>query len=101
MFVAEGLQGTVTAVARTGKSQFAFYRGTNYLGKRTETGANNLGGGAAAQGKAPAPAPQEQSLDANLKMQNTANSIKQIERLHQRYAQPADKTKGAAAGGFR
>ncbi len=99
VFVAEGLQGTVTAVARNGKSQYAFYRGTNFLGKRTETGANNLRGAAPAQGKAPAP--QEQSLDANLKMQNTANSAKQIERLHQRFAQPADKSKGAAAGGFR
>jgi hypothetical protein len=34
-------------------------------------------------------------------MQNTSNSMKQIERLQQRYAQPADKSKGAAAGGFR
>jgi alpha-2-macroglobulin len=42
-----------------------------------------------------------QSLEANLKMQNTSNSIRQIDRLQQRYAVPADKSKGAAAGGFR
>jgi len=42
-----------------------------------------------------------QSLDSNLKVQNTSNSIRQIERLQQRYAAPADKSKGAAAGGFR
>ena len=32
---------------------------------------------------------QNQSLDANLKMQNSANSNRQIERLQQRYNQPA------------
>jgi hypothetical protein len=43
----------------------------------------------------------DQSLDANLKMQNSANSMRQIERLQQRYVQPAGTPPGAAAGGFR
>jgi hypothetical protein len=42
-----------------------------------------------------------QSLDANLKEQNMSNSVRQVERLQQRYAPPADNRKGAQAGGFR
>ena len=100
VFIAEGLQGLVTAVARKGSAQYAFHRGTTYLGKQTVTGAA-LGTDARAPGTDQSPAPQEQALDANLKMQNSSNNRKQIERLQQRYAAPADKSKGAAAGGFR
>ena len=32
VFIAEGLRGLVTAVARKGTAQYAFYRGTNYVG---------------------------------------------------------------------
>jgi hypothetical protein len=67
-------------------------------------GYQNVGGsglGGATDATILKPGAQEQGLDANLKLQNTANSAKQIERLHQRYAQPADKSKGAAAGEFR
>jgi alpha-2-macroglobulin len=97
VFIAEGLQGLVTAVARKGSAQYAFHRGTTYVGLRTETGAV-LG---KAHGNGQKPAAQEQALDANLKTQNSSNNRKQIERLQQRYAAPADKSKGAAAGGFR
>ena len=100
VFVAEGLRGLVTAVARKGTTQYAFHRGTTYLGTQTVTGAH-LGTAAGAPGAEQPPAPQEQALDANLKMQNSANSIKQIERLQQRYAVPADNSKGAPAGQFR
>ena len=43
-----------------------------------------------------------QSLDANLKSMNESNSVRQIQRLQDRYqrADPA-KPPGAAAGGFR
>jgi hypothetical protein len=43
-----------------------------------------------------------QSLDANLKMQNSSNNLKQIQRLQERYQrlEPA-QPHGAAAGGFR
>ena len=46
-------------------------------------------------------AKRDQSLDANVRMQNEFNSMRQIQRLQQRYDQPAEKRKGAAAGGFR
>jgi hypothetical protein len=98
VFVAEGLSGVVTAVARRGTAQYAFYRGTNSLGNQNLNG--TVGGGAAPGQSQNAPG-QKQELDANVKLLNRANSIKQIERLQQRYAAPADKNKGAAAGGFR
>ena len=34
VFVAEGVRGMVTAVARKGDLEYAFYRGTTYLGQR-------------------------------------------------------------------
>ena len=43
----------------------------------------------------------DQSLDANINMQNSTNNLKQIERLQQRYDNPVEKRKGAAAGEFR
>ncbi len=100
VFVAEGVHGLVTAVARMGDARYAFYRGTNYVGPRPPAG------GAGGQSPQPPPSPAQaagvdQSLDANLKMQNSANSIRQIERLQQRYNQPPENRKGAAAGGFR
>ena len=100
VFIAEGLRGLVTAVARKGTAQYAFHRGQTYLGKQTVTGAA-LGTETRAGDGGQNPAPQEQALDANLKMQNISNSVQQIERLQQRYSAPADKSKGAAAGSFR
>ena len=45
---------------------------------------------------------QNQALDANLRMQNTSNNLKQIQRLQERYKSPeSDKAKGAPAGQFR
>ena len=43
-----------------------------------------------------------QALDANLKMQNESNNLKQIQRLQERYQkiEPA-APHGAAAGGFK
>ena len=98
VFVADGLRGLVTAVARKGNAQYAFYRGTSFVGPPAQTVPHLRGNTAQSPPAAPT---VEESLDANLKMQNRVNSNKQIERLQQRYAQPADKSKGAAAGGFR
>jgi hypothetical protein len=100
VFVAEGLRGLVTAVARQGTAQYALYRGTTLVGAplppiarpRTANDPEPAGNNSV---------PQEQSLDANLRMQNSSNNLKQIERLQQRYSLPADQPKGAAAGGFR
>jgi TolA-binding protein len=97
VFVAESIRGLVTAVAKKGENQYAFYRGTTSLGPAaspppgvTETAPAQPAGGQ----------PQmNQSLDFNLKQQNAANSGRQIESLKQRYNQPS--AKGAPAGGFR
>ena len=48
-----------------------------------------------------AKADESQSLDNNLKMQNSTNNLKQFNRLQQRFNQPAEQRKGAPAGGFR
>ncbi|QEH33600.1 Outer membrane protein assembly factor BamD [Aquisphaera giovannonii] len=101
VFVAEGVQGHVTAVARKDASQYAFYRGTNYVGSppvpATPPPAAN---GQPAAGAADSPI--NQALDVNLKIQNSSNYMRQIQRLENRYntAEPG-KPRGAAAGGFR
>jgi len=102
VFVAEGVRGLVTAVSRKGDAQYAFYRGTTYVGPIPQPQPSAMGGAAARLRAAkPGQFDTNQSLDANLKQQNSANSIRQIERLQQRYNQPAEQRKGAAAGGFR
>jgi uncharacterized protein YfaS (alpha-2-macroglobulin family)/TolA-binding protein len=100
VFVAEGVQGLVTAVARRGTAQYAFYRGTAYVGQPPQppAPAARAAGGGASDPNMP---PQNQALDANLKMENSANNLKQIERLQQRYNPPTVNPKGAAAGEFR
>jgi hypothetical protein len=93
VYVAEGLAGQVTAVARQGVARYAFYRGTTHVGappKPAQQPATN----------APADAAKEpQSLEENLRMQNSTNQMKQIERLQNRYNQGGQG--GAAAKGFR
>jgi uncharacterized protein YfaS (alpha-2-macroglobulin family)/TolA-binding protein len=105
VFIAEGVQGMVTAVARLGSEQYAFYRGTTYIGKPMPQAPAQQ---QQAQGQAPAgaeaatamPADKE-GLDANLRQQNSANSIRQIERLERRLSVPKGQKPGAAAGEFR
>jgi hypothetical protein len=98
VYTADGLRGVVTVVARKEGEQYAFYRGTRSLGSDGSVGGSGLGGRAADQ---PAPAKAEEALDANIKMQNFSNSVRQIERLQQRYVKPANQAPGAAAGEFR
>ena len=107
VFVAEGIAGQVTAVVRKGTNEFAFYRGTSYVGAPPQPQAVKLEGQAGQQSANMPALPQNgqilnQALDANLKMQNSSNSLKQIQRLQERYQQiePA-KPRGAAAGGFK
>ncbi|MGE3818335.1 MAG: tetratricopeptide repeat protein, partial [Isosphaeraceae bacterium] len=94
VFVAEGVRGEATAVARKGTAQYAFHRGERSLGAEPPQA-----GAPAAQPARPA-APQ---LEENVKMLNDANQMRQMERLEQRYkAMPAPGMQGgAAAGGFR
>ncbi len=98
VFVAEGVRGVVTAVARKGSGEYAFYRGTEFVGQRAVP-APAQGGQAAPQ--PPGASGENQALDANIRMQNSANEVKNIRRLQERYSQPADKAKAAPAGGFR
>ena len=79
VFVAEGICGQVTAVARRGGNQYAFHRGTAYVGQPIE--ANR----APAPSDQPAQENQQLDLNQNVRMQNTSNQIRQIERLRGRY----------------
>jgi tetratricopeptide (TPR) repeat protein len=99
VFVAEGVRGMVTAVARKGDLEYAFYRGSTYLGPREATGKSIEMKNQA--GQAPGADAPNQALDSNLRLQNESNNTKQLNRLQQRYNQPAEMRKGAPAGGFR
>jgi tetratricopeptide (TPR) repeat protein len=79
VYVAEGVVGEVTAVARKGSSQYAFYRGTTSIG--TPPGAQKPG----AAVPAPNQPPGAQSLDQNLRLENSANQMRQLERLQDRF----------------
>jgi uncharacterized protein YfaS (alpha-2-macroglobulin family)/tetratricopeptide (TPR) repeat protein len=81
VFVAEGVRGQATAVARKGTSQYAFYRGTTALGPPA-TPATTV------PAAIPPPAGETrkpQSLDDNLRSLNSDNQKKQMERLQERY----------------
>jgi hypothetical protein len=95
--VAEGVHGQVTAVARKGTAQYAFYRGTAYVGAQPPAAPIDAAK-APARPQAEAPAAGE-ALDKNLKDVNMSNQMRQIDRLQQRYG--GENKKGAAAGGFK
>jgi uncharacterized protein YfaS (alpha-2-macroglobulin family)/tetratricopeptide (TPR) repeat protein len=101
--VAEGVRGPVTAVARMGTAQYAFYRGTAYVGSPPNAAAPASPNNAAKEPGQPqseaAARVNPESLDKNLKDVNTSNQMRQIERLEQRYRE--NPQKGAAAGGFK
>ncbi|WP_337176859.1 MG2 domain-containing protein [Paludisphaera sp.] len=95
VFSAEGLHGAATVVVRRGTSEYAFHRGTTYLGQPPQPEAATP----ADRGE---PAKEEgQSLDANLRSLNRSNNLKQIERLQNRYQPAPMQPPGAAAGEFR
>jgi alpha-2-macroglobulin len=90
VYVAEGVNGQVTAVARKGTAQYAFYRGKTNVGSgqlATYQGQQQKQHASRGQqpGQSPAADKQDESLDNNLKMQNSSNQIRQIERLQNRY----------------
>ena len=79
VFVAEGVSGQVTAVARKGTNQYAFHRGKVVVGMMAH-GANEIPVG----GFEPTPN-QSPDLQQNVRMQNGVNQNRQMERLQQRY----------------
>ncbi len=98
VFVAEGVNGEITALAKAGANRFAFYRGRRFIRGNLPAGVGGSGlpGGRSGLTKTPEP-----GLDAQLRMQNSANALKQVERLQQRFGQPSGNRKGASAGDFR
>jgi uncharacterized protein YfaS (alpha-2-macroglobulin family) len=86
VFVAEGLRGSVTAVARKGTGQYAFHRGKTHVGTsppatgRPETNGKPAGGKTKAFGGEPT-----QTLEGNLRQLNSQNRARQVDRLQQRY----------------
>jgi tetratricopeptide (TPR) repeat protein len=91
IFVAEGVRGPVTAVARRGAAQYAFYRGKTYIGQPPEPAAAAPPGAPTADGVI---SPNSDGLDVNLKQLNTSNQARQLERLQQRYNLPAEAAPG-------
>src|SRR5579864_3188164 len=92
VYVAEGVRGQVTSVAHKDTSQYAFYRGTSYVGAPP---VQTPDAGKPMAGEAKAPAQPSQALDENVKSLNTSNQVRQIERLQQRYSEAPP---GAAPG---
>jgi hypothetical protein len=83
VYVAEGVVGQVTAVARKGTGQYAFYRGTSRVGAMpAPTAPNDSPRAAPAAAEKPA---ESQALDKNLREQNTSNQMRQLERLQNRF----------------
>jgi len=86
VFVAEGVRGKVTAVARRGTSEYAFHRGTAYVGAQGQQGQPKDGQGQAANAPAGAERkPQGLGLEDNIRLQNSVNCQQQINRLNSRY----------------
>jgi tetratricopeptide (TPR) repeat protein len=82
VYVAEGVRGQVTAVARQGTNQYAFYRGTTYVGAPPAPA--NAPAQPPMSGKPGMAAP---ALEENLRIQNSANQLRQMERLQDRLKQ--------------
>ena len=91
VFSAEGVRGEVTAVARLGGSQYAFYRGDDYVGTPPQPPAATQSADAPAS--PPNPPAEGMSLDQNLRDVNTSNQMLQLDRLNSRY-NPTQAGKG-------
>jgi tetratricopeptide (TPR) repeat protein len=85
VYVAEGVNGQVTAVARKGLTQYAFYRGKTIVGSDQPGRWPNPPGQKAGQGQNQGGEKNDESLDNNLKIQNSINQNRQIDRLQNRY----------------
>jgi alpha-2-macroglobulin len=79
VFVAEGVNGQVTAVARRDTTQYAFYRGTQLVGAPPES-SRPAPPGAKMPGQSEA-----SDLGKNVKDLNYSNSSQQLDRLEKRY----------------
>ena len=107
VFVAEGVRGKVTAVARRGGNEYAFYRGTAYVGA-PQAQQWQKDGAQAQQGQAAnAPAggesgkPQGLGLEDNIRLQNSVNCQQQINRLNSRFNSNTNPNAPAAPQGVQ
>ncbi len=83
--VAEGINGQVTAVARNGAGQYAFYRGTESIGAPPSPALMSAPQSANAPAAAPAaPAKSAGSLMENINLLNSSNATRGIDRLQNR-----------------
>ncbi len=84
VFVAEGVRGQVTAVARRDAAQYAFYRGTTHVGTPSAPNAAPRGGANRPAEPTSEAAGVDNDLGKNIKIQNFDNSMRQIQRLENR-----------------
>jgi hypothetical protein len=84
VFVAEGVQGQVTAVARKGSNQYAFHRGTIPVGAPPAAPNAPAAPGQGQQGQSQQPG-KPSDLRENVRGQNSFNQERQLQRLEQRY----------------
>jgi uncharacterized protein YfaS (alpha-2-macroglobulin family)/tetratricopeptide (TPR) repeat protein len=102
VFLAEGVQGQVTAVAKLDDPEhkdaprYAFHRGTTFVGAPPTPAATEA---PAANAPADQPAQQGQSLEQNVQLLNRSNQMRQLERLQERYQAPNEG--GAQLKGFK
>ena len=82
VYVAEGVNGQVTAVARKGANEYAFHRGTTFVGQAPNAPAGLPNKPDASN----APA----DLQQNVRGMNSSNQMRQLQRLDQRF-QSQDK----------
>ena len=95
VFVAEGVRGQVTAVARRDAAQYAFYRGTTHVGTPSAPNAAPRGDVNRPAEPTSEAAGVDNDLGKNIKTLNFDNSMMQIQRLENRYkANPAGVNPG-------
>ncbi len=86
VFVADGVRGEVTAVARRGAAQYAFHRGKTYVGPRKADDPNAKAPADPGKPAAGEASPEPSSdLGFNVKMLNSSNQVRQLDRLENRY----------------
>ncbi|MCA1686874.1 MAG: hypothetical protein LC745_13075, partial [Planctomycetia bacterium] len=99
VYVAEGVVGQVTAVARRGDGQYAFYRGTSPVGAPPPPPAPSVPGQAAPQDSTLRQGGD--SLEQNVRSRNFDNQKRQLERLQQRYGRPESVPQGVQVEGVK
>ena len=95
VFIAEGVRGKVTAVARRAPAAYAFYRGTAYVGQPSQPNAAMPGmiTDMSRQAVPQAPASQAMGLEDNIRQINSLNCQQQVDRLQSRSKTPS-KSRG-------